>query len=238
MSGVVQTAFQFAYEISPIFLVGGIAAQSPLGVLPIVALTESASFLTGILSGNPPTDLNNYFCHFVPIGGAKLISNDYAKYPFANQSIAANAVIQQPLTVSLEMICPATESTPYLVKLATITAMQFALNKHIASGGYFTVATPAFVYPPALLLDIVDTTTGGTGQKQIRYQWNFWCPLVTIQQAQGAQSRLMQNITNGTQTDGQLTGPGLQPGNAPINTQYGQGAQGGGYGGGLGGLGG
>jgi hypothetical protein len=232
-TGVVASAFQLSFEISPIFLVNGIANASPLGVIPILALTETASFLTGILSGSPPTDLNQYFAHFVPMGGGTLIDVAYAKVPFANQQIAANAAIVQPLKISLEMNCPATNSTSYAVKLATMTALKFALDQHINQGGWFSIATPAYIYTNALLNRLADITTGGTGQRQLRYQWDFELPLLTLQQAQAAQNTLMQNITNGTQTDGSLTGPGVQAGNQANNLQPLQ-AQGG-YGGGFGG---
>lgn len=222
LANVVSTAYKLAFEISPIFLTGGIAAnlansftQSAglsvsfgVGALPIVALTQAPSFVTGILTGNPPTDLSRYFAHFVPLPGSTLADFDISTYPFANQSIAANAVIAKPLNISMEMICPANDETPYAVKLATMTMLQSTINQHVLMGGTFTVITGARMYSNCLLKRIVDISAGDTNQRQWRYQWDFTQPLITLAAAQTSQNSLLSKITSGVPTDGSLSGPG------------------------------
>src|SRR5690242_11026591 len=93
-------------------LVDGIASAIPGQMLPIISITEAINFTAGLLSGGAGTDLSdpnldNFFANFEPIPGARLISQQVGHYPFANQAVAANAVIPQPLPVSLLMKCPA-----------------------------------------------------------------------------------------------------------------------------------
>ena len=222
LANVVSTAYKLAFEISPIFLTGGIATslasaytQSAglsvsfgVGALPIVALTQSPSFVTGLLTGNPPTDLSRYFAHFVPLPGSTLADFDVSTYPFANQSIAANAMIAKPLVISMEMICPANDETPYAVKLATMTMLKSTINQHVQMGGTFTVLTGAQMYSNLLLKRIVDISAGDTNQRQWRYQWDFIQPLITLAEAQTSQNSSISKLTAGVPTDGALSGPG------------------------------
>src|ERR1700680_1822169 len=90
-------AFKLTYELSPIILTGGIANFMPGGMLPIIALTEPLNFIGGILSGGGDLDLDDFFAHFVPLPGSGLVSQEFGEYPFANQAVAANAVIRKPL---------------------------------------------------------------------------------------------------------------------------------------------
>ena len=218
-----QTLFQLSYQISPIFLTGGVAQGVLGGVMPIVLLTEGLDFALSALNGSVPDSLDDYFAQFMPLPGSTLIENEIGKYPFANQSVAANAIIAQPLHVSLEMVCPVRSGT-YAGKLLTITNMQNVLVQHNSLGGLYTVATPAFIWTNCILRRVVDISGGETKQRQWRYQWDFEQPLVTLQQAQAAQNSLMNSLSNGTQTNGQTTGPGLGVGNPALNMQPFQGA--------------
>ena len=173
-----STAFQLGYEISPIILVGGLAGNIPGSMLPIVALTEGVNFVTGILTGNTETSLDDFFAHFVPMPGSTLEENQIGMYPFANQAIAANAVIRNPLRISLRMVCPAKGTLGYAAKLATMSALKAAIDQHINQGGTFTIATPAQIYTNCILVMLKDVTTGETKQPQIAYQWDFVQPLV------------------------------------------------------------
>ena len=235
MTNAVATAYQLAFEISPIFLTGGIATSiinsatasvglstsAGVGALPIVALTQAPSFVTGILTGNPPTDLDTYFARFVPLPGSTLIDNDISTYPFANQSIAANAIIAKGLVQSFEMICPATSATPYVVKLATMMMLKASLAQHCQQGGLFTLLTNAGLSNNWILKRVVDISSGDTNQRQWRYQLDFFAPLITLAQAQTAQNNSMSAITNGTQTNGALSGPGNVIDQAPANPYQG-----------------
>lgn len=216
MSSAGRSLFQLGYEISPVILTGGIAQNMIGGMLPIVSILQSADFLLGVLSGgSSDTDLNNFFAHFRPIPGSTLIDNQYGAYPFANQNVAANAVITQPLRVSLRMDCPANTNSGFLGKLAIMTALQQVLAQHTALGGTYTVVTVAQIYPNMLLTTLREISGGSTKQDMVSYQWDFFAPLITLQQAANAQNSLMSQISNGTPTDGSLSGAGASVGQQP-----------------------
>lgn len=194
-------AFRLAYELSPIVLTGGIAQQMPGGALPILTILQGQSYSGGILSVLGPLDADNYFARFRVLPGGTLGDWQFGTYPFANQAIAANAIIFQPLSVSLLMICPATEATPYSLKNAVMTSLQATLAQHTASGGMFSVATPSYLYTNMLLSGIRDVSNTESEQPQNAYQWDFTQPLLTLQQAQQVQNNLMSKMSAGTQVD-------------------------------------
>jgi hypothetical protein len=200
MSGALfSTAFKLGYQISPIIMTGGIASSIPGQMLPLITITEGASVLTGILSGSFPTSLEKFFAQFTVLPGSQLISQQIGHYPFANQAVAANAVIAQPLTVSVRMDCPANSNGAYISKLATLTALQAALSTHNAAGGLYTVATPGFIYPNLIMTALTDISGAGSNQVQYQYQFDFEQPLVTLQAAQQVYSSLLNKIAGGTQ---------------------------------------
>lgn len=196
MSSLGRTAFQIGYEVSPIILVNGIANSMPGNMLPIIAITQAASFINGLLQGNVNLNPDSYFARFKPITGGTLMANQIGQYPFANQTVAANAMIAQPLNLSMEMICPARQAGDYIVKLATLTALKLALDNHIAQGGYFTVATPGYIYTNMVLIGLRDITGGDTKQAQVHWQWDFQRPLITQAQAQTATNSLMSKLSS------------------------------------------
>ena len=198
-------AFKLTYELSPIILTGGIASFMPGGMLPIISITESLNFLGGILSGGGDLDLDDFFAHFLPVPGSGLVSQQIGEYPFANQAVAANAVIRMPLTISLRMICPVKDAG-WSIKLATMTARKTTLDMHNASGGTYTVATPSFFYTNCVLLDLRDTSNESSRQPQNTYQWDFRQPLLTLQDAVQAQNNLMSKITAGLPSGGAWSG--------------------------------
>lgn len=201
MSGVSPglVAFKTTFQLCPIFLTGGIAGQIPGGVLPIIVLTEALNLPTGLAAGSINTELDGFFANFNPIAGGTLIENDIARYPFANQVVAANAQIQKPLHVSLRMVCPAQNELGYVTKLATMTLLQSALVQHNRTGGTYTIATPSFFYTNGLMLSMRDVTGGETHQVQAEWQLDFEFPLLTLQAAQAVQNNLMSKLSNGTQ---------------------------------------
>ncbi len=207
-----RTIFQLGFEISPIILTGGIASLMDGDMLPIVALTEAPNFITGLLTGNTESSLDDFFAHFRPLQGTTLIDNAIGSYPFANQAIAANAIITQPLRVSFVMVCPAKTSFGYATKLATMAMLQSTIQQHTNQGGTYTLVTPSNIYANCILTGLRDISTGESQQPQISWQWDFVQPLVSLQQAQAAQSQLMSKLTNGLPTDGSWSGPGTQVG--------------------------
>jgi hypothetical protein len=194
-------AFRLQYELSPIVLVGGIATNMVGGLLPILNLTEPGAFSGGALS--PGADVDDYFAHWLPLPGTTLEDWDVGEYPFANQAIAANAMISKPLVVSMLMICPARTSDGFSGKLATMQGLKKTLDQHANLGGTYTVATPSFIYDSCLLLRVSDATRGEAKQSQIEWQFDFEQPLVTLDQAQIAYNALLTKMSNGTQIVGQ-----------------------------------
>jgi hypothetical protein len=193
-----SAAYDLAYQVSPIILQGGIF---PAGVqVPIVNLYGQQNLLLSVvnLATNSPTS-NSFFATYLPLPGSTLIANQVGMYPFANRQVAANAIIQQPLTLSMLMIAPVNQPGGYLIKQATFTALQSTLAQHNAAGGTYTVNTPAFPYTNLLMTGMSDVTAGEGKQKQIEWQLDFIQPLITQAQAAQAQSSLMALLTSGGQ---------------------------------------
>jgi hypothetical protein len=243
MSGTVfAPAFSLAYQKSPILLTGGLAATignsigsavggniggalsaAVGGALPLITFLEGASLLGNLLAGSLPT---NSFADFLVIPSSKLISQQIGHYPFANQNVAANAVIAEPLTVSVRMDCPAGGPGTYVAKLAVLTALQAALTSHNASGGLYTILTPSFIYTNCIMTALTDVS--GAGSNQVQYQWmfDFEQPLVTLAAAQQAYSSLMNKIASGTQVTDAVpawTSPGNAGPAVPVSSGFGSG---------------
>lgn len=194
-------AFQLSFELSPILLIDGIATQIAGGVLPIIAITEAANFITGLLSGGSNLNLDNFFAHFQPLPGSTLFDLQIGTYPFANQSVAANATIMQPLQLSMLMRCPARNVLGYAAKLGTMMALQQVLSQHAALGGTYIVITPSYFYTNGILTNLRDVSDPESHQVQNAYQWDFTFPLLTLNQAQSVQNSLMSKLTGQTQLD-------------------------------------
>ncbi len=200
MSGsIFRSIFQLGFQASPIVLTGGVAAGVPGQMLPIMVITEGVSIVAGALSGSFPTSLDQLFAQFTVIPNATLISQVIAHYPLANQAVASNAVITQPLKVSVRMDCPANSNGAYVTKIATLTALQAVLSAHNASGGLYTVVTPSLIYTNCLLENLSDISSSESRQVQYQWQFDFEQPLVTLQAAQQAYSGLLNKISSGTQ---------------------------------------
>lgn len=192
-----------AFQVTPIILCGGIASFMPFGqMLPLVAITEAINTPLSLLSGSSQQDLDNFFAAFAPLSGSTIIEQEIARYPFANQTVAANAVIGQPLHVAMLMICPARNQFGYFEKLAVMTALQAALRLHNQSGGTYMVATPSYIYTNCLMRRMSDVSSGLSKQPQSAWLLEFEQPLITLSDAQSAQSSLMKQLTNLTQING------------------------------------
>ncbi len=212
--------YKLGFEISPVILNGGIAQSIPGGMLPIVALTQSASFVTGLLGGAINlTDLDKYFCHWKPIQGATMVDYDIATYPFANQTVAANALLAKPLRVSLMMDAPVNENTGAMTKLVTLSALQSVLQAHANLGGTFIVATPALIYSGCILKTVKDVTSFNEPIPQKSWVWDFEQPLVTENGAKQAVNSFLSKIDGGTKvTDPSWTGVAAALGNTSLGS--------------------
>lgn len=206
-------SYNLAYQISPIILQGGIF---PSASMPIISLYGSSSLILSALNFvTGATDPTQLFPVYLPLPGSTLISNQVGMYPFANRQVAANAVIQQPLTLSMQMIAPVNQPGGYLTKLAMFTALQGSLSQHNAAGGTYNVMTPAFLYTNLLMTGMEDMTSGQGNQKQIEWRLDFIQPLVTQQAAAAAQSSLLSLITSGGQVTN-TTWSGAPYGGTPV----------------------
>jgi len=205
--------YDLAFQVSPIILVGGIASSAQGGALPIVFLYGQLALLNG-----GTTDPNAFFARYVPLPGSTLINNQVGMYPFANQAVAANAIIVQPLTLSMLMIAPVNQPGGYLSKLSTFTSLQNSLANHIVAAGTFSIATPAFIYTNLLLTGMTDVTHSENQQQQIEWQLDFIQPLLTLQGAAAAQNNLMSKISSGASFTGAPAWSGNQQSQLPSIT--------------------
>lgn len=199
-----QVEFKTAFEINPITLSGGIAGNITGGLLPLSNVINALNF-SSVLSGSS-MGLDDAFAYFYPLPGATLIENDIGKYPFANMAIAANAIIKQPLNVSLLMRCPVNRPGGYSTKQSVMTSLQKMLDRHCSNGGTFIVATPSFFFTDVILVNLQDVSGDDSKQAQIAWKWDFHKPLVALQDAQTAQNAMMQRISDGVPTEGELSG--------------------------------
>ena len=212
MSGTVSSfgiaAYKLAFQLSPIVLVGGIA-QLVGGMLPIISITESVHFATGLLSGTDNLELDNFFAHFEPAQGSTLVDNQIGTYPFANQAVAGNAIIRQPLQLSMIMKCPPRDAFGVASKLATMMALKAALDQHHMLGGTYTVVTPSYFYTNGIMVGMRDVSSGESKNPQSAWQLDFQFPLLTLEQVQSVQNSLMSRLTSGSYINGTPAWSGL-----------------------------
>jgi hypothetical protein len=188
-----------SFQLSPIVLVSGAAAPIPGAQTPIIAYTQPGGLFND--GGGEVTD-DNFFAAFEPMPGGTLIENEVSTYPFANQTIAANAIITQPLRISLRMVAPVRGPGGYQQKLAIFKNLQTTLQAHILAGGWFNVVTPACFYTNCLLTALRDVGSGESRQPQIVWQWDFMQPLLTLAQAAQQYSASMGKIAQRVQITG------------------------------------
>lgn len=205
VSGVFSGLYGAAFQVSPIFLTGGLSTT--LGVsgslgfgfqlgLPLSLLTEISTIdpLGIALQGVP----SQAFANYRPLPGSTLIKYQIAEYPFYNQQIAANAVIKQPNAVSMLMYCPASKNTDVTHKIAIMSALKYTLDNHMQQGGTFTVATPSYIYTNCLMTGMTDVSTEQTNQAQWAYQMDFTQPLLTFENAPSTLNSILGGMIGAT----------------------------------------
>lgn len=211
MSDPLRVGWALGFEASPIILQSGIVANLPGASLPILTLLQPAAFLAGIVNPAGPLDMDDIFAKFKVIPGGTLEDFEVGTYPFANMAVAANAMIANGIRISLQMNAPALGPLGWATKLATITALKATLDQHQASGGTYIVATPSYIYQNCLLIRLADSSSGESKQPQASWQWDFYAPLITLQQAQQVLGSLMSKINSGLPIQGQPAYSGLGP---------------------------
>jgi hypothetical protein len=156
------------------------------------------------------SSLDNAYGAFSIIPGGTLNKNSVAKYPFANQYVAANAIIREPLSLSLIWDTPMRNANAWDVKLATMTSIKNILDMHVNAGGLFTIATPAFIYTNMILSGLTDNSRGNIPLPQNAWRFDFERPL-TVQSEllaayQNTLNLLLSKIAGGLPTTGLRTG--------------------------------
>ena len=194
---IVSQAYKLAYEKSPIFLTDGIASFVPGNILPLIAITEAVSLATSAIAGNISLNLDDFYATFWPLPGSTLHENQIGNYPFANQQVAANAIITQPLRVSMRMNCTPRLQGAMVSRIMTATALKLALDNHNLSGGTYSVLTPSYLYQGCILTSFKDITSGDSKHQQTDWQLDFVQPLLSLSAAESVQNSTMSKFTNG-----------------------------------------
>lgn len=198
-----RNIYKLGFEISPVILCDGIAQAMPGGMIPIVTLTQAVSLVSGAVGGNIDiSDLDKYFCHWRVQTGSTLLNYELAKYPFASQKVAANAILAQPQEIPMIMSAPVNENTGIFTKLATFTALESALEAHANLGGTYIVATPAFIYNNCILTRVQDITPNSEIVPQREWLFNFEKPLITESEAGRAINNFLNKIDAGDVVSG------------------------------------
>ena len=196
---------QLSYQVCPIILSGGAASQIPGAMLPILSLFSGV----GANALGLPFDigdLDDAFGAFNVLPGGTLVKQQIAKYPFANQNVAANATIREPLTLSVIMDAPMRGPNAWAMKQMILTSLKATLDSHNNMGGTYTVVTPAYMYTDLIMVSLTDNSRSNNSLPQNAWRFDFEKPLVALADLVGAQNQLMSKISNGTTTDGGLTG--------------------------------
>lgn len=218
--------WKLSYQVSPIFLTGPPVSNVPNGMLPFLSIVNPGAFpntsgeaysygstggAVGQLLDLSAVSVNEYlldnaFGAFNVLAGGSLIQQTVAKYPFANQSYAANAILRDPLHVSLIWDTPMRGQNAWGQKLQVMQSVKARLDYHNNNGGTYIVVTPAYVYDNMVMLALTDASRGASTLPQNAWRFDFERPLITLQDLRAAQSALMSKITNGVLTDGNWSG--------------------------------
>ncbi len=196
ISTAFRDTYDTAFQVSPIILTGGIVSGALGGMMPVIGLVgQLAGFAQGALTAG--FTMEDFFARYVVIPGGTVISNAIGMYPFANQQVAANAIIEQPLNISMLMIAPVKDAGGYITKLPLTTALISSFKSHNKAGGTYSVATPSYIYTDCVMTAMTDVTESDKKQKQIMWQLDFVKPLITQQDATVAGNSLMSKLMSG-----------------------------------------
>jgi hypothetical protein len=219
--------YKLMYQVCPIMLVGGIASQIPDGMLPVLNLMYMDT--PSLADQNRPLmlpdniqDLDEVFGTFNVLPGGTLITQTIGKYPFANQWVAANAVIREPLTVSVIMDAPMRGNQAWSTRQVIFMALKATLDSHNNQGGMYTIATPAYMYENMVMTSLTDNSRGNNSIPQNAWRWDFEKPLIVLSELQGAQNIHLKALSNQTPSNGRVSGiqPGTTVGVPPQSSTY------------------
>ena len=200
VAGASRAGWKALYQVNPLFMVGGSFVGLPGQVFPFSGL---AGALLGVVQGALGSG-SPYIGEWLVMPGGKMVSQAAATYPFASLQIAANATVQEPLSLSMLLRAPVKDGFGYLTKPAIWTSIQAALTAHNNAGGTYIIFTPGLFYQGGILLDVFDATDGETKQEQVDWQFDFFFPLITQQGASASFSSAMQTMQGGGPVNGTL----------------------------------
>jgi hypothetical protein len=208
---------KLSFQVSPLWLTGPPIGATPV---PIIAFTDPTLFLQAVQGQASTTQtvqtqaqtssasqsLDDAFGAFQVLPGGSLVKQEVAQYPFANQWIAGNATIFQPLELSLIWDTPMRGGNAWATRLSNITNLQARLTYHNNSGGTFTIVTPSFIYTNMIMTGMTDASRPQNPVPQNAWRFDFIKPLIMLSDAAAAQSALMAKLTAGVTTDGSWSG--------------------------------
>jgi hypothetical protein len=236
MASQTLTSAQLLYQVSPIILTGGIAGNQPGQMQSLMALAapqnpanqqNAEPLIAPQLWGQPSPNTNlldNSFGVFNVLPGGSLVQQTIPKYPLADMTMAANAIVRDPIQVSLiwdTPMKPMQGVDAWATKLAIMQNLKGMLDQHNNAGGLYIVMTPAYFYINLIMVALTDNSRGGSPLPQNAWRFDFERPqVVTLPDAMGAQSILMRKLTGGLQTPGlwhypATSGLGGEPNVAP-----------------------
>jgi hypothetical protein len=202
-----DTQIQLSFQVCPIILSGGIVAQIPGALLPMTKIFDPNLYAFNNLAlPYPIYDLDDAFGSFNVLPGGTLVSQSIGKYPFANQSVAANAVIREPLTLSLIMDAPMRGPKAFAIKHMIMHCLKATLEAHNNAGGVYVIATPAFMYDNMVMISLTDNSRGTNSLPQNAWRFDFEKPLVALADLDVAYNEMMAKIANNLPTSANLTG--------------------------------
>lgn len=200
------TNAQLLYQVSPIILVDGIASNQTGSMQSLLMLLAPS-----IAFGQPTVSTNlldNAFGAFNVLPGGTLNAQTVPKYPLADMTLAANAIVRDPIQVSLIWDIPMKGANAWANRLSTIQNLKGILDQHNNAGGRYIILTPSYYYDNCILLSLTDNSRGSSPIPQNAWRFDFERPqVVTLQDAIGAQSILMRKITGGLKTPGAWSYP-------------------------------
>jgi hypothetical protein len=185
--------------------------------------TQGAS-ISGLGLPFDANDLDNAFGAFNVLPGGSLVTQSISKYPFANQFVAANAVIREPITVSVIMDAPMRGPKAFATKLRVMTTLKGILDKHNNLGGTYIILTPAYLYTNMVMTSLTDNSRGNNSLPQNAWRWDFERPLIALEDLQQALNSFTTKMQNQVPTSSNTSGisTGDQTGQTQLvpGTQY------------------
>jgi hypothetical protein len=220
------------FQIAPIILVNGIASSIPGSAVSILAVTgptllqgpQGTNLLNALVSADSAiagtfyaggsganlgnfVNLDNAFGAFNVLSGGTLSVNTVPKYPLGDMTMAANAIVREPINISLIWDTPMRDDNAWAVKIAVFQMLKGVLDLHNNSGGVYSIMTPAYTYDNCILTALTDNSRSNSPVPQNAWKFDFERPMVvTTDDLAQAQNIFMNHMTQGLPTTGATAG--------------------------------